>query len=165
MELIIEACNEAAQRDPIVRQATAAAIKERGERLKEMRLEASYTITNIVQKKLALEIAIKEAVQEIRNKFILQLQAEVEAEIQKEIQDGSYRPLTAAQEADEIVLAAKTADHRRTLYSKHRSRLADMMPGGFTVPQPNDPHNAAPADQTAIDNAMRGKSSFFRDDF
>ncbi len=110
VELLIEACNALADRDPVVRKAAQGEIDKRGREAKMTRELAWEQIHDQEAEMAMMELAVRRAVDEAKRQYIEEIQKEVMAVVLAEMSTGSYRPLTPEEEAEVVVRAATFCD-------------------------------------------------------
>jgi hypothetical protein len=146
VELLQEACNELAQRDPIVHKAAQAAIDHEALKLKAVREEKELQVRVIEEESRALRFGIAEkeahlryfmrqAIQRATEEYRDQLAKDVSALVKEEIAAGRYRVMTPEEEA--VVIAANVVPVRIHIAPGFSPQaIADALELGYHVPTP-----------------------------
>jgi len=155
VELLQEACNELAQRDPIVRKAAQQQIDQEALKLKMLREESYQLRLSREQMEENLRFCIVDAIRRAKKDYMEQLQREVYAKLQEELKAGTYRPLNGTEEAQAVVDAVKEFEHQQKQAQEFRRRRSvNPYPPQQGVP-PTDKETPYSADRTVVDRFDR----------
>ena len=137
VELLQEACNELAQRDPIVRKAAQETIDKEAIKLKVLREEASVLRLTRESMEEDLRYWITQAIERTKKQYQDQLEKDVAEFVKEEIKAGRYRVMDSKEEAQRIANAANVVPVRIHVSPGYSPQgVADALESLYNVATP-----------------------------